>query len=113
MAKSRKNTYVVVLVTCGSHREAARIARAVVSRKLAACVNILRTPLHSVYRWKGKLEEAREVLLMIKSSRARLVALRREVERLHGYDIPEFLVIPIAAGSRRYLAWLGDALRED
>jgi periplasmic divalent cation tolerance protein len=111
MAKSRKNSYVVVLVTCGSRRDATRIARAVVSRKLAACVNMLGTPVHSVYRWKGKVKEAREVLLVIKSSRVRLAALRREVERLHTYDVPEFLVVPVMTGSTRYLAWLADALR--
>ena len=111
MANSRKNRYVVVLVTCGSRQEAGRIARAVVSRRLAACVNILDTPVRSVYRWKGKVEHAREILLIIKTSRGRLTALRREVERLHSYDVPEVLVLAIAGGSPRYLAWMADALR--
>jgi periplasmic divalent cation tolerance protein len=103
--------FVVVLVTCSSRREAARIANAVVARRLAACVNIVSAPVDSVYRWKGKLEKAREFLLLIKTSRRRLAALRREVEKLHSYDAPEFIALPIAAGSPKYLAWLADCLR--
>ncbi len=109
--KRSPRTYVVVLVTCGSRREASRIARSVVERKLAACVNVLDTPVRSVYRWKGKIEQAREFLLVIKSSRARLAALQAEVERLHSYDVPEFMALPIVGGSSRYLTWLGDCVR--
>ncbi len=103
--------FVVVLVTCGSRREAARIADAVVARRLAACVNVISAPVDSIYRWKGKVEKAREFLLLIKTSRRRLAALRREVEKLHSYDVPEFIALPIAAGSPKYLAWLADCLR--
>jgi len=109
--KRPSGTHVVVLVTCGSRREASRIARSVVERKLAACVNVLDTPVRSVYRWKGKIEQGREFLLVIKSSRARLAALQAEVERLHSYDVPEFIALPIVGGSSRYLAWLGECLR--
>jgi len=109
--KRSPRTYIVVLVTCASRREASRIARSVVDRKLAACVNILDAPVRSVYRWKGKIEQAREFLLVIKSSRARLAALQAEVERLHSYDVPEFMALPIVGGSSRYLTWLGDCVR--
>jgi periplasmic divalent cation tolerance protein len=109
--KRSPRTYVVVLVTCASRREASRIARSVVDRKLAACVNILDAPVRSVYRWKGKIEQAREFLLVIKSSRARLAALQAEVERLHSYNVPEFMALPIVGGSSRYLTWLGDCVR--
>ena len=68
-------------------------------------------PLHSVYRWKGKVEQAREFLLVIKSSRKRLAALWTEIERLHSYDVPEFIALPIVAGSPAYLAWLDDCLK--
>jgi periplasmic divalent cation tolerance protein len=108
--KRSPRTYVVVLVTCGSRREASRIARSVVERKLVACVNIIDTPVRSVYRWNGKSEQGREFLLVIKSSRARLAALQAEVERLHRYDVPEFIAVPIVGGSSRYLAWLGECL---
>ncbi len=100
----------LVLVTCGSAVEAKRIARAVVDARMAACVNILPGTITSIYRWKGKVQTAREKLLFIKTSRQRLAKLQATVERLHSYDVPEFIALPIAAGSRRYLAWLEGVL---
>ena len=100
----------VVLVTCSSMVEAQRIARGVVEGRLAACVNILPGVVHSMYRWKGKVESARERLLLIKTSRKRLAKLRTAVERLHSYDVPEFVALPIAAASPAYLAWIEECL---
>jgi periplasmic divalent cation tolerance protein len=111
VAKQRKKGYVVVLVTCGSRREAEKIAQAVVEARLAACVNVLTAPVRSVYRWKGKVECANEFLLVIKSREDRLGALRAKVESLHSYDVPEFLVLPVAGASPKYLTWLGDSIR--
>ena len=90
----------VILVTCGSTAEATRIARAVVEARLAACVNILPGAVTSIYRWKGKVESAREKLVIIKTSRKRLLKLQAAVTRLHSYDVPEFIALPIVAGSR-------------
>jgi periplasmic divalent cation tolerance protein len=101
---------VVVLVTCGTRREAARLARAVVRERLAACVNVVRSPVHSTYRWKGKVETANEVLLLMKTSRRRFAALARAVKRRHSYDVPEVIAVPVERGSREYLAWLADCL---
>jgi periplasmic divalent cation tolerance protein len=106
----RAGKYIVVLVTCGSRAEARRIAGEIVSRRLAACANLLETPVQSVYRWKGKVEKAREFLLVIKTSSARLAALQAEVKRLHSYDVPEFIALPIIAGSPEYLRWLADCV---
>ena len=100
----------LALVTCGSAAEAKRIARAIVDARLAACVNILPGTITSIYRWKGKVETAREKLLLIKTSRKRLAKLQAAVERLHSYDVPEFIALPIVAGSREYLAWLEGVL---
>src|SRR5438445_9991905 len=100
--KERAEKYVVVLVTCGSRAEAQRIAREIVSQRLAACANLLESPVRSVYRWKGKVENAREFLLLIKTSAKRLAALQAEVERLHSYDVPEFIALPIIAASPAY-----------
>lgn len=97
---------VIVLVTCGSRPEAEKIARALVEARLAACVNLLGTPVRSIYRWKGRLEAAKEFLLVIKTSRSRFQELRREVQRLHSYDVPEVIALPIVEGSREYLAWV-------
>ena len=98
----------VVLVTCGSAAEARRIARAVVEERLAACANILPGAVTSIYRWKRNVESAKERLLIIKTSRKRLAKLQATVERLHSYEVPEFIALPIVAGSRAYLAWLDE-----
>ncbi len=100
-----------VLVTCGSLAEARRIARAVVHKRLAACANIVMTPVESTYRWKGKVEKAREVLIVLKTTAKRLPALEKEVKRLHSYDVPEFIALPIATGSSDYLGWLQESVR--
>jgi periplasmic divalent cation tolerance protein len=103
--------YRIVLVTCGSLLEGRRIARSIVNKRQAACVSISLSPVESLYRWKGKVEKAREHLLIIKTVTARLVQLEAEVKRLHSYDVPEFIVLPILAGSREYLGWLDDSMR--
>ena len=110
VAQKSSGKQVVVLVTCGSRAEGQTIAREVVTRRLAACANLLETPVESVYRWKGKVEKAREFLLLIKTSARRLPALQAEVERLHSYDVPEFIALPIAAGSPAYLRWLAECV---
>jgi periplasmic divalent cation tolerance protein len=110
ITKESAGKYIVVLVTCGSRAEAQRNAQKIVARRLAACANILEMPVRSIYRWKGKVEKAQEFLLLIKTSSARLAALEAEVHRLHSYDVPEFIALPIVAGSQKYLAWLQDCL---
>jgi periplasmic divalent cation tolerance protein len=102
---------IVVLVTCGSAKEARRIAKAVVAQKLAACVNILDARVESIYRWKGKVESAKEFLLVMKTSRRRLAVLQEKIEELHSYDVPEIIALPIVAGSRRYLGWIDESVR--
>ena len=96
----------IVLVTCGTLAEARRIAKRVVEKRLAACVNILLGPVESAYTWKGKVEKAREWLMVIKTTAKRLADLEREVQRRHRYEVPEFLVLPVIGGSKDYLAWL-------
>ncbi len=110
MKKAGRNR--IVLVTCGTLAEARRIARTVVSKRLAACVNIVLSPAESFYTWKGKLERAREYLLVMKTTAERLAALENEVKRLHSYDVPEFIALPIAEGSRKYLSWLEDSVTQ-
>ena len=100
----------VVLVTCNSVQEGRKIGRALVEARLAACVNVLQTPIESIYRWKGSVDTAKEFLLIIKTSRARLKALEAAVKRLHSYDVPEIIALPIEKGSRDYLAWLSKSV---
>jgi periplasmic divalent cation tolerance protein len=101
---------IVVLVTCPSQAVARTIARTLVEERLAACVNLL-PRITSVYRWEGKLTVGTEVLLVIKSRRARFPALARRVAALHPYSVPEIIAVPIQAGSRPYLAWLSESTR--
>ena len=101
----------VVLVTCSSRAEAKKIAQAVVTKQLAACVNVLTAPVESLYQWKEKVQRATEFLLVIKTTSRRLKRLEEEVARLHSYDVPEFLVLGVAGGSQNYLKWLGESVR--
>jgi periplasmic divalent cation tolerance protein len=96
---------IVVLTNCGSAEEAAKIARALVEKKLAACVNVM-PAVRSFYRWKGVIEDEQESLLVIKSSRALFNDLRVEIEKLHSYEVPEVIAVPIVDGSEGYLEWL-------
>ncbi|MGA2900391.1 MAG: divalent-cation tolerance protein CutA [Candidatus Acidiferrales bacterium] len=102
---------IVVLVTCGSAKEARRIARAVVEQRMAACTNIVTTPVHSIYRWKGKVESAEEFLLVIKTTQGRFAELKAAVKRLHSYDVPEIIALPIAAGGTNYLNWISESVK--
>jgi periplasmic divalent cation tolerance protein len=101
---------IVVLVTCGSAKEARKIARAVVEQRLAACANIVTSPVHSIYRWKGRVESANEFLLIIKTTQSRFAELSAAIKRLHSYDIPEIIALPIAAGATNYLNWISESV---
>ncbi|HEB76079.1 MAG TPA: divalent-cation tolerance protein CutA [Nitrospirae bacterium] len=103
--------YSVVFVTAPDEEEAARIARIVVEERLAACVNIVKG-IRSVYRWKGKVEDEHEVLLVVKTGRHLFDALEKRVKELHSYSVPEVISIPITEGSAEYLEWLAHELRD-
>ena len=90
--------------------QAERIAHSLVVQGLAACVNII-PGVQSIYRWQGAVESAPEVLILIKTSPALLSQVQSTLTALHSYEVPEFLVLPIAAGSEAYLAWLGASLK--
>jgi periplasmic divalent cation tolerance protein len=100
---------IVVFNTCSSMEEAQRVARALVEKRLAACVNII-PGVRSVYRWEDVIEDDEEVLLAIKTSRALLDEVRAEIDKLHSYEIPEVLALPVVDGSERYLAWMSREL---
>lgn len=102
--------HVVVLSTVGKAEDAARLARALVERRLAACVNVV-AGVRSVYRWKGNVEEDEERLLVIKTRRDRFEALRAALLSLHPYELPEAIVLPIEAGHAPYLAWLDESVK--
>src|SRR5260370_26001584 len=100
---------LLVLTTAGSENEALTIADTLVERKVAACVNIV-PRIHSVYRWQGKVEQAEEYLLLIKTVKAREAQVRSTIHELHSYDVPECIAISIESGSPEYLKWLSDSV---
>jgi len=103
---------IVVFSTCGSAEEAETLARRLLEARLAACVNVI-MQVRSFYRWKGKVEDAGEWLLVIKTSRERFDKVRLLLESAHSYELPEVLALPIVEGSETYLAWLDRELTPD
>jgi periplasmic divalent cation tolerance protein len=97
--------FIVVLTTCKDEDEAARIARVLVEKKLAACCNILKGA-RSIYVWEGKLQDENEALVLVKTRRSLFHALESEIRSLHSYSNPEIVALPIVAGSDAYLHWV-------
>jgi periplasmic divalent cation tolerance protein len=104
----KKTDRIIVLVTAGSQEEAHRIAELLVNEKKAACVNIVPV-IDSLFWWEGKVESARESLLLVKSKASLLPEVVEIVKRTHSYEVPEIIALPIAAGSDDYLKWLDAA----
>lgn len=100
-----KDLFQLVLTTCPDHILAENIAKALVSERLAACVNILPI-MRSVYFWKGRVESAQEHLLVVKGTVANYAAIEARIRALHTYELPEVIGLPIVAGLPAYLAWL-------
>ena len=98
----------LVLTTAPSQEEARKLANTLVERRLAACVNIL-PKMDSIYRWKEKVEEAQEFLLLIKTTESAVENLREAIEELHSYEVPECIVLPIESGSEAYLQWIDES----
>jgi periplasmic divalent cation tolerance protein len=102
--------YRIVLTTAGSADEAERIATALVGAELAACVNIV-SPITSIYRWKGSVQNEQEWLLLIKTTASAFESVSMKVRELHSYDLPECIQIPIEAGSAEYLKWIAENVK--
>lgn len=99
-----------VYMTAGSREEAARIGRELVTRRLAACVNIL-GPISSIYTWQGELAEDEEIAFVAKAPHENLTALADAVKALHSYETPCVVALPVAGGSPEFLAWVRAACR--
>ena len=101
---------LVVLTTVEKREDAERLARLLVERELAACVQIL-PPMVSIYRWQGNIERASEVLLLIKTTREVYPRLEAAIRENHSYQTPEIVALPIEAGSSEYLSWLAASVK--
>jgi len=99
---------IVVLITAGSEEEGRKIAELLVKEKKGACVNIL-PGVESLFRWKGRIDSARECLLLVKTRAALLPEIIRLVKGIHSYELPEIIALPITGGSEDYLRWLDSA----
>jgi periplasmic divalent cation tolerance protein len=103
---------IVIFVTVGNSKDAGSLAKSLVEKRLAACVNLL-PGVASWYWWEGKVTEDQEVLLMMKTSRDKFAAVEKEVLRLHSYAVPEVIALQIVEGSRNYLNWIEESVKEE
>lgn len=101
--------FYLVFVTAKDRAEAKRISEKLVRERLAACVNIV-PRVNSTYIWRGKTERSTEALLLVKTSDRKLGSLIARVEKLHSYDVPEVIALPIGRGSLKYMRWLKESL---
>ena len=105
-----KESYIVVMVTTGTKAEAETIVQKLLEKKLIACGNIL-GPISSHFQWSGKIENAEEYLVLLKSREDLFEELSETVKTVHSYDVPEILAFPVVKGSKAYLDWLGSVLK--
>lgn len=103
--------FKVVLITAPDLKIARRLARTALAARLIACANLI-PKIESHYRWQGKIESGREVMLLMKTTRARLGALKKFILAHHPYTTPEFIVLPVTGGAKGYLDWLAQSCRQ-
>ncbi len=106
------SSFVIVLSTFPTDQDPLPLARTLVEEQLVACVNVL-PPMQSVYRWEGKVEQAVEHQLVMKTTRECLEALKARLADLHPYEVPELLVLPVVDGEDSYLQWVTESVRRD
>ena len=104
-----ENMFSIVLTTVKDRGEAKRISEALISERLAACVSAV-PKVSSVYRWRGKMEESSEVLLLIKTRVKKVDRLMARIKELHSYQVPEILVLKVYRGLPQYLKWMEESL---
>jgi len=102
---------MIVFVSCGSKKEARSIARRLLAKREIACANIIDN-VTSFFRWKGRIDTSRESMLIIKTMKSCVRRVEREIKRMHSYEVPEIIALPIGSGSREYLAWIGESCRK-
>ena len=109
MGKAIDSTYVVLFITTGADEEAQLISRVLLEQKKAACINII-PKVSSLFWWQGKIDSARESLLVVKTRASLVEEVVELVKEIHSNDIPEIIALPIVGGNRDYLDWVGKEL---
>ena len=104
-----KKKFAAIFVMCSSRNEANVIIDSLLRKRLVACANIIGGVV-SRFWWKGRMDKASEVLVILKTSASNFAKVEREVKRLHSYEVPEVVMVPITAGSRAYLGWIDDTV---
>lgn len=102
--------YVIIFVTCSSKREASKIAKKLLNERLIACANIIEG-ISSLFWWKGKLDKAKESLIIAKTARKNFNKIENCIKELHSYEVPEIIAIPIIKGERNYLKWIDESIK--
>jgi periplasmic divalent cation tolerance protein len=108
--KNSKIMHIVIFITTSNKKEAKHIAQQLIKSKLAACVNIT-DKIESLFRWQGKVDQAKETLLIIKSRKEKLARIIKAVKSLHSYEVPEIIALPVIDGYKPYLNWINDSIR--
>ena len=103
--------FAIVLITAPDLKTARALAKAALQARLIACANLV-PKIESHYRWQGQIESSTEILLILKTQKSKLAALEKLVLAKHAYDTPEFLVLPLSAGGKKYLDWLAQNLQQ-
>ncbi|MBI5143910.1 MAG: divalent-cation tolerance protein CutA [Candidatus Omnitrophica bacterium] len=100
-----KTNFIAILVTCGSKREAEKIVNSLLKRRLIACANIV-SGIESRFWWKGKIDKAKEILIILKAQQKNFKRIEKEIKHIHSYEVPEIIALPIVSGNKAYLDWL-------
>jgi periplasmic divalent cation tolerance protein len=104
-----QDKYIVTFVTCPHRGMAESISKALIEKRLAGCISIF-PGVSSIYRWEGKIQQSKEVLLMIKTHSRLYRKLEKEIKKLHSYEVPEIISLEIKSGSHSYLKWIDESI---
>lgn len=107
--RTESNSFILILTSTPNENEALNIVQILLEKKLIACGKILKD-VTSRYWWQGKIEEAREFIVILKTCQERFKEIHETIQRVHSYQVPELIAIPILDGAPSYLAWLKDAV---
>jgi len=106
-----RRQFIIILATCSSRIEAKGICRALLAKRLVACASTI-SGVKSLFWWKGKIDRAKETLVILKTKDKNFSAVEKEIRRLHSYDVPEVIALPIIAGSKKYLNWIDLSIKK-